>query len=177
MNKDLTCQQVSALLNFYIEDKLNPRLKEYVNLHLEKCPHCKKKIDDLRKILNQYKHKKSNLRVIENSCTNKLPEESMYRLSAYIDNELNENENIKIKKMTISNPNARKELETMYKFRKMMHSAYEKTKNDNHIDYSKSIISQMQDTKDYTTDYFYRIATIFVMLITAIIGGFIYLYF
>ena len=36
MNKDLTCQQVSALLNFYIENKLNPRLKEYINLHLEK---------------------------------------------------------------------------------------------------------------------------------------------
>lgn len=27
MNKDLTCNQVSALINFYIEGKLNPRLK------------------------------------------------------------------------------------------------------------------------------------------------------
>ena len=177
MNKDLTCQQVSALLNFYIEDKLNPRLKEYVNLHLEKCPHCKKKIEELREILEKYNHQKTNLKVTKKDCSNKLPEESMCRLSAYIDNELNENENIKIKKMTISNPNARKELETMYKFRKIMHSAYEKTKNDNHVDYSKSIISQMQDTKDYTTDYFYKITAIFVMLITAIIGGFIYLYF
>ena len=36
MNKELTCQQVSALINFYIEDKLNPRLKEYVNLTYNK---------------------------------------------------------------------------------------------------------------------------------------------
>ena len=177
MNKNLTCQQVSALINFYIEDKLNPRLKEYVNLHLEKCPHCKKKIDDLRNILNKYKHKKSNLKVVENSYTNKLPEESMCRLSAYIDNELNENENIKTKKMTISNPNARKELETMYKFRKIMHSAYEKTKNNNHIDYSKSVIANLQDKNDYSTSYFYKLAGLFVILITGIIVGFIYLYF
>ena len=177
MNKDLTCQQVSALLNFYIENKLNPRLKEYINLHLEKCPKCRKKIEELRKILSKYKKDNSNLKVINNEISNNLPEESLRRLSAYIDNELNQNENIKIKKMTISNPNARKELETMYKFRQVIHSAYEKTKNDNRFDYSKNIISKIQDTTDYTTDYFYKISAIFVLLITAIIGGFIYLYF
>ena len=46
MNKDLTCNQVSALINFYIEGKLNPRLKKYVDLHLEKCQNCRKKIQD-----------------------------------------------------------------------------------------------------------------------------------
>lgn len=177
MNKELTCQQVSALLNFYIENKLNPRLKEYVNLHLEKCPKCKKKIEELRKIFSKYKQQKTLFETNNNDLEYKLPEESKHSLSAYIDNELDPKENIKIKKMTISNPNARKELETMYNFRKLIHSAYEKTKSDNHFDYSKNIVAQMQDSKEYTTDYFYKIATVFVMLITAIIGGFIYLYF
>ena len=175
MNKELSCQQVAALINFYIEDKLNPRLKEYVNLHIEKCPKCRKKIEELRKILSKYKKRKEQK--INNNTTYNLPEESKLKLSEYIDNELNTDENIKIKKMTISNPNARKELETMYNFRNAIHSAYEKTKNDNKFDYSKAIISQIQDTKDYTTNYFYKLATIFVMLITAIIAGFIYLYF
>ena len=35
MNKELTCQQVSALINFYIEGKLNPRLREYINLDIK----------------------------------------------------------------------------------------------------------------------------------------------
>jgi hypothetical protein len=173
MNKELTCQQVSALINFYIEDKLNPRLKEYVNAHIKKCKICKKKIEDLRKILTKYEKKDSQQ--IESAKS--LPEDSLHRLSAYIDNELNSNENIKIKKLTISNPMARKELETMYKFRKIIHNAYEKTKTDNHFDYAKNILSNIQDTKDYTTTYFYKLAGLFVILITAIIGGFIYLYF
>jgi anti-sigma factor RsiW len=177
MNKDLSCQQVSALLNFYIEDKLNPRLKEYVNLHIENCPKCKKKIEELRKILSKYKKRESHLKVIGGNTLNNLTEESKHKLSAYIDNELNQEENIKIKKMTISNPNVRKELETMYNFRNAIHSAYEKTKTENKYDYSKIIISQLQDTSDYSTNYFYKLATIFVVLITAIIAGFIYLYF
>ena len=96
MNKELSCQQVAALINFYIEDKLNPRLKEYVNLHIEKCPKCRKKIEELRKILSKYKKRKEQK---INNTTYNLPEESKLKLSEYIDNELNTDENIKIKKI------------------------------------------------------------------------------
>ena len=79
--------------------------------------------------------------------------------------------------MTISNPNARKELETMYKYKKILQSSYEKTKDDIKLDFSKQILNEIQDNNDYTTNYFYKIAGVFVVLISAIIGGFIYLYF
>ncbi len=172
MKKDLTCSQVSALINFYIEGKLNPRLREYINLHIQKCPTCRKKIQDLTKILNTYKQQKNSNEYQEE----RLNFEFINNLSAYVDNELNTSDNIKIKKMTISNPNARKELEMMYKFKKVIHSAYEKTKNDSKFDYSKDIIAQLQDTPDYTTTYFYKLAAIFFIIIFTIIGGFIYLY-
>lgn len=175
MNKDLTCNQVSALINFYIEGKLNPRLKEYVDLHLEKCPICKKKIEDLTRILNNFNEIKRN--ISDNSeDKNELNTEFRRNLSAYVDNELNSNENIKIKKMAISNPMARKELESMYKFKKVLHSAYEKTKSETKFDYSKNIISQIQEFPDYSTNYFYKLACVFAIIIAAIIGGFIYLY-
>ncbi len=172
MKKDLTCNQVSALINFYIEGKLNPRLREYINLHIQKCPSCRKKIQELTKILNTYKQQKNSNEYQEE----RLNFEFINNLSAYVDNELNTSDNIKIKKMTISNPNARKELEMMYKFKKVIHSAYEKTKNDSKFDYSKDIIAQLQDTPDYTTTYFYKLAAIFFIIIFTIIGGFIYLY-
>lgn len=175
MNKDLTCNQVSALINFYIEGKLNPRLREYVNLHIAKCPACRKKIEDLQKILNTFKASKTQQQaspIEENSSP-----ELMHRLSAYVDNELNIDENIKIKKLTISNPAARRELETMYKFKKVMHSAYEKTKNDTKFDYSKNVLTKIQDGAEYSTTYFYKLSAIFVILIIAIISCFIYLYF
>ncbi len=174
MNKELTCNQVSALINFYLENKLNPRLKEYVDLHLAKCPTCKKKIEELRRILGKYKNINTQHR--EDNIPNISPE-FRNKLSAYVDNELNTNENIKIKKMTISNPIARKELENMYKFKQAIHSAYEKTKTDAKYDYSKTILTKIQDTNEYTTTYFYKLAGMFVILILAIISGFIYLYF
>ena len=175
MNKDLTCHQVSALINFYIEGKLNPRLRESIDLHIAKCPACKKKIEELKKILAKYNYSKQNNRQIKEAAP--LTAEARNKLSAYIDNELNSNENIKIKKMAISNPTARKELETMYKFKKIIHTAYEKTKNDSKFDYSKNVLSKIQDNGEYTTTYFYKLAAIFVVLISAIILGFIYLYF
>lgn len=173
MNKELTCNQVAALINFYIDGKLNSRLREYVDLHLAKCPTCRKKIQELQKILSKFKqlNQTSNSKNIE-----PLKAEFINNLSAYMDNELSTNENIRIKKMTISNPNARKELESMYNFRKIALSAYEKTKNDSKYDYSKDILSKIQDTQDYTTNYFYKLAAIFIIIVVTIIGGFIYLY-
>lgn len=164
-----------APISFYIEGKLNPRLREYIDLHIAKCPACKKKIEELKKILAKYNYSKQNNRQIKEAAP--LTAEARNKLSAYIDNELNSNENIKIKKMAISNPTARKELETMYKFKKIIHTAYEKTKNDSKFDYSKNVLSKIQDNGEYTTTYFYKLAAIFVVLISAIILGFIYLYF
>lgn len=175
MKKDLTCSQVSALINFYIEGKLNSRLKESVDLHIKKCPICKKKIEDLTNILNSYAAIKKE--TSQENETSHLKFECINNLSAYMDNELNTNENIKIKKMTISNPAIRKELEAMYKFKKIVHSAYEKTKNDTKFDYSKDVISQIQNTQDYTTTYFYKLTAIFIIIVTGIIAGFVYLYF
>ncbi len=172
MNKDLTCNQVAALINFYIDGKLNPRLKEYVNMHLAKCPACRKKIKELQKIMSRFK----NLHSPAQKKEEELKAEFINNLSAYVDNELNTNENIKIKKMAISNPNARRELEAIYKFKKVVASAYEKTKNDSKFDYSKDILSKIQTQPDYTTTYFYKLAAVFVCLVLAIIGGFIYLY-
>ncbi|MBO6257076.1 hypothetical protein J6N69_03470 [bacterium] len=79
--------------------------------------------------------------------------------------------------MTISNPTARQKLESMYKFQKLMHSAYEKTKNDTKIDYSKNIIALLDKSEDYTTPYFRNIIIMFLLLFIAIICGFVYLYF
>lgn len=173
MNKDLTCNQVSALINFYIEGKLNPRLREYIDLHLLKCPSCRKKITELKKILKTFEQDSKHEKPTEE---NQLNLEFRNKLSAYVDNELNSNENIKIKKITISNPTVRKELETMYKFKKVMHSAYEKTKSNTKYDYSKNILTKIQDGNEYTTTYFYKLSAIFIILIAAIITGFIYLY-
>ena len=65
-------------------------------------------------------------------------------LSAYIDNELNSDESIKVKKFTINNKNARKELQENYNLRKLMKNSFKKTKYETRQDFSKSILKQLE---------------------------------
>lgn len=171
MNKKLSCYQVSALLNFYLDGKVNPELKEYIEYHLDNCRECREKAENLKSLIKEIQKSK------EKKNSHPRDYETIKRLSAYMDNELNSNENIRIKKMTISNSKVRKELEDLYKFQKAIHTAYEKTKNDTKFDYSKDILTKIQDGYEYSTTYFYKIAAVFVVLMLGIIAGFIYLNF
>jgi hypothetical protein len=171
MKKELTCNQVTALLNFYIEGVLTQNLTKSVEIHLDKCPSCQKKFDELKKVLDECKHSTST------TTPNPVQPEIFKKLSAYMDNELNTNDNLKVKKIAISNPSARKELETLYKFKKLLHSSYEKTKNEGRFDYSGKILTEIKTGNEYSTTYFYKLATLFLILVAMIIGGFIYLYF
>lgn len=173
MNKRLSCYQVSALLNFYLEDKLNSTLKDYVEQHLEKCPKCQEKIGQLKAVIKEVFQADKKDETKNKGADYK----TLNSLSAYMDNELNNNDNIRIKKMTISNSKVRKELENLYKFQRAIHSAYEKTKNDSKFDYSKNVMTKIQDGYEYTTAYFYKIAALFVILMLGIIAGFMYLNF
>ena len=54
MQKQLTCNQVNALLSFYVEDKLNEQLKKYIEYHLSICPECYEKYQKLKKLVNNF---------------------------------------------------------------------------------------------------------------------------
>ncbi len=168
MNIHFTCAQVETLINYYTEGKLAPSLAQFVSEHIKKCSKCRKKFEQLQNVLTEY-NKPKNQREPD--------KELIGSLSAYMDNELDTSENVKIKKMTISNPSARQKLESMYKFQRLLHSAYEKTKNDTKFDYSKSIMAMVNESSPYTTLYFRNIIILFVLLLIAVISGFIYLYF
>ena len=93
-----------------------------------------------------------------------------------MDNELNSNENIKIKKITVGNQLARRELEKMYNYQKILQASFEKTKNSAKIDFSKEIVAKLANEEYYSTEYFKTICILFVLLIIFIICGFGYLY-
>lgn len=172
MNKNLTCNQVESLIYLYVEGKLSEKMHKCVDLHLINCAHCRKKIEDLKSIIS----KSDNTRDEKFSKDDIFSVEFINNLSAYVDNELAPNDNIKIKKMAISNPNAREKLEKMYKFKKLMLSAYEKTKNDYKNDFSKIIMSQVLEHNPYSTDCFQKLTILFCIIIMCILVGFLYLY-
>ena len=178
MQNQLTCDQVSALLSFYVEDKLSSKLSEYVRQHLENCPACMEKYLQMKNMLNKFMEIQNE--ELENPYATKQYEDFKANLSAYIDNELNNFESIKIKKIAISNPLARQDLENIYTFKKLLHSSFEKTKSDFKNDYSRNIICQLQqkNTDEKKLDPFLKLTAAFFIMITCIVAGLIrFLYF
>ena len=144
----LTCTQMDVLISFYIDGDLSTALKKQVENHLQNCPSCRAKYDIIKSMLVDLKNCLSNEE--EKSNLAKQPATSQqYRLfkndlSAYIDNELSEDESIKIKKFTINNKNARKELEDNYNIRKLMNESFKKSESEIKKDFSKSILKQLE---------------------------------
>lgn len=176
MQQQLTCDQVSALLTYYVENKLNEQLKKYVEYHLSTCPKCNEKYKKLIRIVNNFTEISNKINNDEpddeNPYITKQYEEFRSNLSAYIDNELTDEENIRIKKIAISNPIARKDLEDIYTFKKLLHSSFDKTKNEVKEDYSKNILNQIYSMHNSNKlDPFYLIMIIFSVIIAITILG------
>lgn len=177
MNYGLSCEQVSALINFYAEGSLSETLTKYVKNHIENCQMCKEKFLKIKAVINGYsvseednnENDKYNTEMYENFKTN---------LSAYVDNELDNSENIKIKKIAISNPLARNDLEDMYTFKKIIQDSYNKTKSGFKEDYSKKIICKIKNNCPTALERFHNVIAIFVAIIGLMICGIVmFLYF
>ena len=112
----LTCSQMDVLLSFYINGDLSTSLKTQVEEHMSSCASCRAKFDIVKNMLEELKqdlkidNKTSRLEKENHSITSEHYRAFSENLSAYIDNELTNEENIKLKKFTINNTTARKDL-------------------------------------------------------------------
>lgn len=172
MSANLTCTQVSALLSFYIEDKLSVQLKQFVESHLEVCPSCRAKLEALTNMVNSLKEIHEKIATIksresnEGSQTISQNDEFKENLSAYVDNELSDEDNLKVKKYIVSNPKARKDLETMYNLRKALQNSFDKAKNDVREDYSKYILKRIDIQEEiYGPDSFAKVVALFIIIL------------
>ena len=172
---EITCTQMDVLISFYIEGDLSKVLKGKVEEHLKICPTCRAKFEIINSLLKDLKESVENeqeeaLSTIQNS---------QYRLfqnnlSAYVDNELPPEENIKIKKFTINNKKARKELENTYSIRKLMNDSFQKTKSESRQDFSKNVMKQLDMSSEASLGFhpLLKVAIAFVLtvlLLSAII--------
>ena len=165
---EITCTQMDVLISFYIEGDLSKALKEKVEEHLKECPACRAKLEIISSLLKDLKESVENEQEEVLSTT----QNSQYRLfqnnlSAYVDNELPPEENIKIKKFTINNKKARKELENTYSIRKLMNDSFQKTKSESRQDFSKNVMKQLDMTSEASLAFhpLLKVAIAFVMTV------------
>ncbi len=153
---DLTCAQVEMLLSFYFDGELKDNLKYKVEEHLKNCPICSAKYETLTKIFTGMRESVAEIGIKQNTSdfsaggSEYTSSDYKVNMSAYIDNELDNNENIKIKKLTINNKKARKYLEDSYALKHIINNAFEKSKNDMKYDFTKNVLHSLDiDNQDY----------------------------
>lgn len=165
---EITCTQMDVLLSFYIEGDLSKALKVKVEEHLKNCPTCRAKLEIISSLLKDLKESVENEQEeVLSSTTNSQYRLFQNNLSAYVDNELPQEENIKIKKFTINNKKARKELENTYSIRKLMNDSFQKTKSESRQDFSKNVMKQLDLSNDANLGFhpLLKVAIAFVMTV------------
>ena len=86
-------------------------------------------------------------------------------ISAYADNELDINENLKLKKIIITKPKVRKQLENIYSLKELLKNSFEKTKPQE--DFSNKIIKSVynQRIKTKNRDIVYTLISFIILSI------------
>ena len=152
----LTCAQMDILISFYIEGELSSCLKKQVGEHLQKCSVCAAKYDIVKSMVKGVKEGLSEpvLSPVADNFTNS-HEYNRFKtnLSAYIDNELGSDENIKMKKFAINNKTAWKDLQDSYNLRRVMGDSYRKSKAEAKQDFCKSVMKQLVFDEDRATRF------------------------
>lgn len=65
-------------------------------------------------------------------------------MSAYLDNELSDEESLRFRRYAIANPLVREELEGMFKVKNAMNTSFERTKSDLKEDFTKNVMDEVK---------------------------------
>ena len=163
----ITCTQMDVLLSFYVEGDLSKALKQKVEEHLQQCSVCREKYEIIKTMIQELKTSVAEKEEIYSANTGSQYRVFRNNLSAYIDNELPADESIKIKKYTINNKQARKELEDTYNIRRLMNESFKKTKLEAKQDFARNVLRQLNPNEDYSFRFhpILKLAAAFVMTV------------
>lgn len=175
----LTCTQMDVLISFYLEGDLSKALKSQVEEHLKNCPACRAKYDIIKTMLSDLKNSfgyeeeepvsAPSFQDSGNQTTSGQYRVFKNNLSAYIDNELSDEESIKIKKFTINNQKARKDLEDSYNIRKLMNDSFKKSKAESRQDFSRNVIRQLELEEEATSGFHPAIKLLIIFTISVLV--------
>ena len=177
----LTCAQMDVLISFYIDGELSSSLKAQVEEHMKSCGTCRAKYDIIKSMLTDLKNvfepeelPCEQLESFANKSTSQQYRLFKDNLSAYIDNELPDEENLRIKKFTINNPDARRELQDNYNIKRMMKDSFDKSKTDSKQDFSRSVLKQLELEEEVSLGFHPAIKlliafTISVLVVTSLV--------
>lgn len=181
LNKD-TCKKVVSMLSLYIENKLEPEDRIFVENHFLICSDCYQKYLEMKEIINNLHFEYEKLlnefeRIETNNMFNIREYEMFYKnISPYIDDELCYDESIKFRKYLLKSKPARAELASAYGLKNNIRTSVNAFKDSVNINFSKKIIKQLQDERRDTFDNIYRRAAVVLgVMVTSLVLFSIYM--
>lgn len=175
----ITCDQFETLMHFYMDNDLKPSIKEAFEEHLETCPACRQKYEAFKNIIMDLResYKKFSSGDTQVKLKNKEEHTLNTSISAYIDNELDIQENIKLKKIIISKPDVRQKLENIISLKELLKNSFEKTRPEE--DFSRKILKTMYAPSRKTSNKdilfalvsFILLSCVWAVMLISAIGG------
>ena len=170
--KEISCEQIDILLSYFIDKKLSNKIMTEIEYHLNICSSCREKYMNMLRIAKNYYDIKQivcpeeDTNIYSKTYMEKSYKDFQLNLSAYIDNELPDKENLRIKKFAIVNAIARQDLENMISFRQLLQDSFIKTKSNFKRDLSKQTINNInENSRDKHKYEFLQIITKFILLL------------
>ena len=143
----MACNQVTALLSYYIDGKVSAQITYFIEQHLKRCKTCRTRYEVLLKAVTDIRDVKTQIENLEfNKCVPVSANSITFneKMSAYLDNELTDEESLRFRRYAIANPPVRNELEEMFKVKNAMNTSFEHTKNDFKEDFTKNVMDEVK---------------------------------
>ncbi len=143
----MACDQVTALLSYYIDGKVSAQITYFIEQHLKRCKTCRTRYEVLLKAITDIRDVKTQMENIElNKCVPVTANSITFseKMSAYLDNELWDEESLRFRRYAIANPLVREELEGMFKVKNAMNTSFERTKSDLKEDFTKNVMDEVK---------------------------------
>lgn len=175
----ISCNQFEGLISFYLNNDLSKSLKDSFEEHLKECSSCRLKLKVLNSIVDEIKEaydkfiNRDNYTpedVIDCQDSDNIDEDNLpdTELSAYIDNELNDESSIQVRKDILTKPKIRRKLEKLYDLRRLIVNSFIEQKNSLKTDYSK-IIAKSVNTGLSDKEIYLHCALFFITIVAAIV--------
>jgi len=183
--EDSTCKKVTAMISLYIDDRLNVEHKLFIEDHFKICPTCYQKYKEIKNIIENLKlSSEKMLKQVEGIETANLFNIREYErfnnnISAYVDNEMNDDDSIEFRKYLLKSKSARVDLKNAYDLKTKVKSSVTDCIENVDINFSRKIVRMLKEQrvqKRNRMDVFTKVAILLGLFVFATSGMYFFLH-
>ena len=140
----MTCENFEELMHLYLDGELSEQLGVSFEAHMKVCKSCRCKYVAFSKIIMDLRESYATSSLVLNKPVEREvanQEDTDICISAYVDNELDMTDTVKVRKMVVGHPNLRNKIEKIYSLQDLLKESFKNTQPSK--DYSRGLLSEI----------------------------------